>query len=138
MKDESLPLIPPGDRGQSRDEIAAEIADHLAAAEAELTKSGSAPGEARSTARKKFGDVEKIQKTCYWIQNGETIMLRWTLIALASAICLLLALSVFGNWRSQSQLAQEMGKLSTEDHTALRDKYEARALAALAALERHG
>ena len=32
----------------------------------------------------------------------------------------------------------QMGKLSTEDHAALRDKYEGRALAAMAALERHG
>ena len=32
----------------------------------------------------------------------------------------------------------EMGKLSTEDHAALREKYEGRALAALAALERRG
>jgi hypothetical protein len=32
----------------------------------------------------------------------------------------------------------QMGKLSNEDHAALRDKYEARALAAMAALERHG
>ncbi len=32
----------------------------------------------------------------------------------------------------------EMGKLSTEDHATLRTKYEARALAALAALERRG
>jgi hypothetical protein len=32
----------------------------------------------------------------------------------------------------------QMGKLSTEDHATLRDKYEARALAALTALERHG
>ena len=30
----------------------------------------------------------------------------------------------------------QMGKLSPEDHAALRDKYEARALAALAALDR--
>jgi hypothetical protein len=114
MKDESLPLIPPGDHSQSHDEIAAEIADHLAAAETELTKRGVAADDAKAAARQKFGDVEKIQKTCYWIQNGETIMLRWTLIALASALCLLLALSVFGNWRSQTQLADEMGKLSAE------------------------
>jgi hypothetical protein len=32
----------------------------------------------------------------------------------------------------------QMGKLSAEDHAALREKYEARALAALAALERPG
>src|ERR1051325_2946932 len=114
MKDESLPLTPPGDHGQNADEIAAEIADHLATAEAALTKSGSAPEEARAAARKKFGDVEKIQKTCYWIQNGETIMLRWTLIALGSVLCILLGLSVLGNWRTQSQLADEMGKLSTD------------------------
>lgn len=114
MKDESLPLIPPRDHGQSHDEIAAEIADHLAAAEADLTKRGIAAGEAREAARKKFGDVEKIQKTCYWIQNGETIMLRWTLVALASVLCILLGLSVLGNWRTQSQLADEMGKLSAE------------------------
>ncbi|MCC6848067.1 MAG: hypothetical protein IT294_06155 [Deltaproteobacteria bacterium] len=32
----------------------------------------------------------------------------------------------------------QMGKLSLEDHAAIRDTYEARALAALAALERFG
>lgn len=113
MKDESIPL-PPGNPAQSRDEIAAEIADHLAAAEAELTKRGSTTDEARETARKKFGDVEKIKQTCYWIQNGETIMLRWTLVSLAAVLCILLGLSVLGNWRTQSQLADEMGKLSSE------------------------
>src|SRR5678816_4935390 len=41
-------------------------------------------------------------------------MMRWTLIALASALCILLGLSVLGNWRTQSQLAEEMGKLSAE------------------------
>jgi hypothetical protein len=114
MRDDSLPLPPPTGPAQTHDEIAAEIADHLATAEAALTKSGSAPEEARSAARKNFGDVEKIQKTCYWIQNGETIMLRWTLIVLASVLCVLLGLSVLGNWRTQSQLADEMGKLSAE------------------------
>ena len=62
MKDESFPLTPPGNSGQSHDEIAAEIADHLAATEAELTKRGSTTDEARETARKKFGDVEKIKQ----------------------------------------------------------------------------
>jgi hypothetical protein len=32
----------------------------------------------------------------------------------------------------------QMGKLSAEDHAAIREKYETRALAALAALERRG
>jgi hypothetical protein len=32
----------------------------------------------------------------------------------------------------------QMGKLSSEDHATLREKYEARALAALAALDRQG
>lgn len=114
MKDESFPLTPPGDQGRTHDEIAAEIADHLAAAEAELTKSGTSPENAHEAARKKFGDVEKIKQTCYWIQNGETIMLRWTLISLAAVLCILLGLSVLGNWRTQSQLADEMGKLSAE------------------------
>ncbi len=36
----------------------------------------------------------------------------------------------------EADFDREMGKLSVEDHTALREKYEARALAALAALER--
>lgn len=38
----------------------------------------------------------------------------------------------------EADFDREMGKLSAEDHAALREKYEARALAALAALERHG
>src|SRR5678815_1743486 len=41
-------------------------------------------------------------------------MMRWTLIALAAVLCILLGLSVLGNWRTQSQLADEMGKLSAE------------------------
>ncbi|MCE9525098.1 MAG: carboxypeptidase-like regulatory domain-containing protein [Planctomycetales bacterium] len=113
MKDESIPL-PPSNPGQSRDEIAAEIADHLAASEAELVKKGSAHDEARTLALKKFGDIEKIQKNCYWIQNGEAIMMRWTFVSLAAVLCILLGLSVLSNWRTQSQLADEMGKLSAE------------------------
>ncbi|MBC7855324.1 MAG: carboxypeptidase regulatory-like domain-containing protein, partial [Pirellulaceae bacterium] len=114
MKDESFPLTQPSDCGQSRDEIAAEIADHLVAAEAEMTKRGATTDEAQAAARQKFGDVEKIKQTCYWIQNGETIMLRWTLVSLAAVLCILLGLSVLGNWRTQSHLADEMGKLSAE------------------------
>jgi len=51
-------------------------------------------------------------------------------------------------WEKEKELAYaaikeadfdlQMGKLSTEDHAAIRDTYEARALAALAALERFG
>lgn len=49
-------------------------------------------------------------------------------------------------WEKEKELAYaaikeadfdlQMGKLSVEDHAAIRDKYEARALTALAALER--
>src|SRR3954471_21683772 len=117
MKDQSLPLTLRGNHGQSRDEIAAEIADHLAAAEEELQNRGLAADRAREAARKKFGDVEKIKQTCYWIQNGETIMLRWTLVSLAAVLCILLGLSVFANWRTQTQLADQMGKLSEELRT---------------------
>ena len=114
MNERDLSLPDPRGAGRSQDEIAAEIADHLAAAEAELTKTGTAREQARAAARQKFGDVEKIQKTCYWIQNGETIMLRWTLVSLAAVLCILLGLSVLGNWRTQSQLAEQVGKLSEE------------------------
>ena len=38
----------------------------------------------------------------------------------------------------EADFDHQMGKLSPEDHTTLRNKYEARALAALAALERRG
>lgn len=38
----------------------------------------------------------------------------------------------------EADFDMQMGKLSAEDHAALRAKYEARALAALAALERRG
>ncbi len=51
-------------------------------------------------------------------------------------------------WEKEKELAYaaikeadfdlQMGKLSVEDYAAIRDKYEARALAALAALERYG
>src|SRR5258706_15277437 len=114
MKEHDASLPSPRPEGQSRDEIAAEIADHLAAAEEELQNRGLASDQAREAARKKFGDVEKIKQTCYWIQNGETIMLRWTLVSLAAVLCILLGLSVFANWRTQTQLAEQVGKLSEE------------------------
>ncbi len=38
----------------------------------------------------------------------------------------------------EAEFDLQMGKLSPEDHGILRDKYEARALAALEALERRG
>ena len=38
----------------------------------------------------------------------------------------------------EAEFDLQMGKLSPEDHAALREKYEARALAALEALERRG
>src|SRR5258706_10724791 len=117
MKEHDASLPSPRPEGQSRDEIAAEIADHLAAAEEELQNRGLASDQAREAARKKFGDVEKIKQTCYWIQNGETIMLRWTLVSLAAVLCILLGLSVFANWRTQTQLADQMGKLSEELRT---------------------
>ena len=102
MNQRDLSLPGPHDERQSRDEIAAEIADHLASSAAELTKGGAAAEEAHTAARKKFGDVAQITKACYWIHNGETIMLRWTLVSLAAVLCILLGLSVLGNWRSQS------------------------------------
>jgi hypothetical protein len=38
----------------------------------------------------------------------------------------------------EAEFDLQMGKLSAEDHAMLRARYEAKALAALAALERHG
>jgi len=38
----------------------------------------------------------------------------------------------------EAEFDLQMGKLSPEDHAAVREKYEARALAALEALERRG
>lgn len=99
---------------ESLADIDAEIADHLASATADLARHGQPEHKADAISRARFGDVASIRRKCWWIQQGDRIMLRWFGIALlGSLIIAVLALSV-GGWRVQTALAARLDALTEE------------------------
>jgi hypothetical protein len=96
------------------DEIAAEIADHLATATERLQARGVAPDAAQQQAAKKFGDAAAIGRRCYWIQHGDSLMFRYAVIALLSLLCLGLTITAIASWQSQARMAKQMAALTEQ------------------------
>lgn len=99
---------------QTRAEIEAEIADHLALSADESSRRGLPPDAAAADALRRFGDVAAVRRKCWWIQQGDQIMFR----ALAAGVLVtlmiaMLALGVSG-WRVQSALADRLDRLTGE------------------------
>ncbi len=109
-------------------DIRAELEHHLACAEEELVHQGRDREEARAEARRRFGDLDAIQRTCLEIQTWERIMLQR--IHLAVTVFLLAAV-VFLIWTNQRATAT-----AREIAQAARAEAEQRMLAALDALRR--
>jgi hypothetical protein len=111
----------PGDREQpigqadrAAAEIEAEIFDHLATSAEKLTAAGASADEARRQTQEKFGDARAIGRRCWWIKQGDTLMLRGTLIGLIVALGLALVVVTIGGWQAQSRMSIQMSILSEQ------------------------
>src|SRR4029079_9928920 len=94
------------------DQLAAEIADHLAAAADDLVRRGEAEDQAARMAIARFGDVARIKRQCWWIHNGEDVMFRTAGIVLLSLLTIGVAVVGFGGWQLQRNLASRTEELS--------------------------
>ena len=111
----------PGDREQPASsvdpvaaQIEAEIADHLATSAEKLAAAGASADEARRQTQQKFGDIAAIGRRCWWIKQGDTLMLRGALIGLIVALCLALVVVTIGGWQAQSRISIQMNLLSEQ------------------------
>jgi len=104
----------PGEGNSVSDEIAVEIADHLATAADQLQKSGISAADARQKAEEAFGDREAISRRCYWIKAGDTVMFRAAVIGLLAVVCIALGVTMVGSWRAQTRMAEQMSALAEE------------------------
>ena len=96
------------------EQIAAELADHLAASAQELSRQGVPAAEAARQAQEKFGDVETVSRQCYWVQQGDTIMFRRLTIALVVLLCLGLVATTANSWLAQSRMSEQLDKLNAQ------------------------
>ncbi len=93
-------------------ELSAEIADHLAAAAGELRANGHSVDDATRTALARFGDVARIRRQCWWIWQGEEIMIRAASVALLVVLALGVVVVAIGGWQVQRNLATRTEELS--------------------------
>ncbi len=108
---------------ESLADIDAEIADHLAAAAAELAQRGRPEHEAALMSQARFGDVASIRRKCWWIQQGDRIMLRWFGIALLGSLVVAVLTLAAGGWRVQTALAARLEAL-TEELASIHDSQQ--------------
>lgn len=108
-----------GGRGGSdlKAEIEAEIADHLASAAEADQRAGCDVETAVGRAMARFGSIRRTRWKCYWIQQGDEIMLRAGVVFLALCVVVLLAVVLAGGWRMQSTLDGLEAAVSTMNET---------------------
>ncbi len=94
------------------EQLAAEIADHLAASADDLVRRGEAEDQAARMAIARFGDVARVKRQCWWIHNGEDVMFRTAGIALLSLLTIGVAVVAFGGWQLSRNLASRTEELS--------------------------
>jgi hypothetical protein len=96
------------------DDIEAEIADHLASAAAELAGTGTSALAGERAARERFGNVAAVRRKCWWIQQGDQVMLRLLGIGLLAALVLAVAAFGIGGWKVQTAMADRLDRLTEE------------------------
>lgn len=99
---------------ETRAEIDAEIADHLASAAGEAARQGMPPDAATENALRRFGDVAAIRRKCWWIQQGDQIMLRVVAGGLFLTLLIAIVALGLGGWRAQTALADRLDRLTNE------------------------
>jgi hypothetical protein len=100
--------------GSLDEQLAAEIADHLAAAAGDLRRRGEAEDRATHLAQVRFGDVARVKRQIWWIHNGEEVMFRTMGITLLSLLTIGVAVVGFGSWQMQRNLAARTDELSEQ------------------------
>ena len=100
--------------GSLDEQLAAEIADHLAAAAGDFIRRGEAEDQAATLALARFGDVARVKRQCWWIHNGEEVMFRTVGIGLLSLLTIGVAVVGFGGWQLQRNLASRTEQLSEQ------------------------
>ncbi|HEV3137886.1 MAG TPA: permease prefix domain 1-containing protein [Pirellulales bacterium] len=100
--------------GSLDEQVAAEIADHLAAAANDLVRRGEAEEQAARLALARFGDVARVKRQCWWIHNGEEVMFRTVGIALLTLLTIGVAVVGFGGWQLQRNLTSRTEELSEQ------------------------
>lgn len=109
------PPRPAGPNDESlQDDLAAEIADHLASAETALLRKGHSPIDAAQLARAHFGDIARIVRQCRWIQQGDQIMIRALTIALLALLTLTVAALTFAGFQAQRTFTTRMDRVSEQ------------------------
>lgn len=96
------------------DDIEAEIADHLASAVAELAGTGTSALAAERAAHERFGNIAAVRRKCWWIQQGDQVMLRLLAIGLLAALVLAIAAFGIGGWKVQTAMADRLDRLTEE------------------------
>jgi len=99
-------------------EVRLELEHHLACAAEDLAAAGRTPADARAEARRRFGDLEAIERECLRIRTGNRIMLH----RLHVATTVLLLISVVTLWlrdraaRIEATVALDRLYAETERH----------------------
>ena len=100
--------------GSLDEQIADEIADHLAAAASDLVRRGESEDHAAQLALARFGDVARITRQCWWTHKREEVMLRVATLAVLVLLTAGVAVVGFGGWQLQRNLASRTEELSEQ------------------------
>ncbi len=95
-------------------DIAAELADHLAESTTAARVRGLNEEQAKAHAANRFGDVAAILRQCWWIKKGEVIMFRSAAIILGCICVIGLFTVAYSAWRIEASFTDQMGTLSQE------------------------
>ncbi len=93
-------------------DIAAELADHLAESTAAARVKGLNEEQAKAHAAGRFGDVAAILRQCWWIKKGDAIMFRSAAIILGCICVIGLFAVAYSAWRIEASFTDQMGALS--------------------------
>ncbi len=99
------------------EQLAAEIADHLASAASDQVRRGQSEEQAAQLAQQRFGNVARIKRQVWWIHNGEEVMYRTVGIALLALLTIGVAVVGFGGWQMQHNLSVRTEELSAKLET---------------------
>ncbi len=95
-------------------DIAAELADHLAESTAAARVRGLNEEQAKAHAAGCFGDVAAILRQCWWIKKGDAIMFRSAAIILGCICVIGLFAVAYSTWQIEASFTDRMDTLSGE------------------------